>query len=164
MLQAYVTPRTNRTVHVHLVCEHLCAYLPDDLIPAHIAATPVLPLTETGKIDREALLRTSLPEPAPTLPRSQMERQMRDIWSDMLKEEHIGISDNFFDLGGNSPLIIDVHSRLRDRSGRTLPVVDRFAFPTIATLANHIRQTNIPSTSQQSDGVPDRRREALRTQ
>jgi tyrocidine synthetase-3 len=79
--------------------------LPDYMLPAHIVKLDKFPLTANGKIDRKLL-----PEPEMefgkelTAPRNQIEKELLEIWSELLsvEKEYIGIDSNFFELGGHS--------------------------------------------------------------
>ncbi|HZI20319.1 MAG TPA: amino acid adenylation domain-containing protein [Pyrinomonadaceae bacterium] len=116
--------------------------LPDYMIPAAFVPLAGLPLTRNGKVDRAAL-------PAPeslqlaseegyVAPQSQLERTIADIWRETLQVERVGVSDNFFDLGGHSLLMVQVHSRLREALGRDLLMVEMFQHPTVSALAAHL--------------------------
>ncbi len=115
--------------------------LPDYMVPSAIVVVTALPVSANGKIDRAAL-------PAPdgerqsdetfVAPRTATERQIADIWREVLAVEQVGLNDNFFDLGGHSLLIVQMQARLTVALGRTLTVVDLFRFPTVSSLAGHV--------------------------
>ncbi|HTI24860.1 MAG TPA: amino acid adenylation domain-containing protein, partial [Kutzneria sp.] len=115
--------------------EFLAERLPDYMVPAAIVQLDELPLSRNGKVDRKAL-------PAPELavttgylpPRTDNERVLAGIWTEILGAERIGVEDNFFELGGDSILSIQVVSRAR-AAGLNLTPRDLFAHPTIAGLA-----------------------------
>ncbi|MFX8704236.1 phosphopantetheine-binding protein, partial [Acinetobacter baumannii] len=82
----------------------LAAVLPDYLVPSVIVLLDRLPLTANGKIDRDAL-----PEPAVVArelvaPRNEREAELLTIWRKVLKRQDIGVTENFFALGGDSIL------------------------------------------------------------
>jgi acyl carrier protein len=60
------------------------------------------------------------------------------IWQEVLRVDGIGVDDNFFDLGGHSLLVIQLHSRLSRKLDRALTVLDLFVYPTIHALASHL--------------------------
>ena len=98
-----------------------------------------LPVSPNGKVDRRAL---PAPEGQPSAgasryvaPRSQVERQIADVWRRVLKVEKVGIHDNFFDLGGHSLLMVQVHGRLREELACDLSMLDLFQRPTVSALA-----------------------------
>ncbi|MEU9577549.1 non-ribosomal peptide synthetase [Streptomyces chilikensis] len=116
--------------------EHLSASLPDYMVPAAFVTVPELPLTANGKVDRRRL-------PAPDwsaggdayrAPRPGAEQTLAGIWADLLGVAQVGADDNFFMLGGDSILGIQVVSRAR-AAGLTLTPRDLFRHPTVAALA-----------------------------
>ncbi|ROM69630.1 non-ribosomal peptide synthetase [Pseudomonas brassicacearum] len=116
--------------------QHLAQILPGYMIPSHFVVLEQLPLTPNGKIDRKRL-----PAPCVTpqgdqhvLPGTAMEKIVAEIWQQVLKQENIGITDNFFDLGGHSILATQVVSRLRKTLNINLTVRTLFEAPTIAQL------------------------------
>jgi acyl carrier protein len=120
--------------------------LPEYMLPATFVSLAELPLTPNGKLDRTAL---PAPQGRPDLeaeyvgPADEMERSVAAIWEEVLGIERVGLHDNFFDLGGHSLLLIQIHDRLRERFGAgagNLPIVDLFKYPTVSALARHLRQ------------------------
>jgi non-ribosomal peptide synthase protein (TIGR01720 family) len=116
-------------------------------VPSAFVPLERLPLTPSGKTDRRAL-----PGPAPaatggprTAPRTDTERRIARIWADVLGVEQVGADDNFFHLGGDSILSMQVVSRLR-RDGLHLATRDLFTHQTVAGLAAVVR------TAPQSSG------------
>lgn len=115
--------------------------LPEYMVPASFVTLDELPLTPNGKLDRKAL-------PAPVLirdasaalvePRSEVERLLAAIWSEILGVATLGIDDDFFDLGGHSMLATQVVARIRkDATGtRAVGVMDLFTHRTIRDLAS----------------------------
>ncbi|MFN2635014.1 MAG: condensation domain-containing protein, partial [Thermoanaerobaculia bacterium] len=112
--------------------------LPDYMIPAHFVPLDRLPLTANGKVDLRAL-------PPPdgarrenedlfVAPRTSAEEVLAAIWSQVLKTERVGIHDNFFDLGGDSILSIQIVARA-NQTGLRLSPRQVFAHQTVAELA-----------------------------
>ncbi|MGW3178997.1 non-ribosomal peptide synthase/polyketide synthase [Kitasatospora sp. NPDC001119] len=117
---------------------HLAADLPDYMLPAAFVTLPELPLTANGKVDRRRL-------PAPDwaaaggdrphrAPGTDRERLLAAIWAELLEVERVGLDDDFFLLGGDSILSIQVVSRAR-AAGLALSPRDLFRHPTVAALA-----------------------------
>ncbi|MBS2545255.1 non-ribosomal peptide synthase/polyketide synthase [Catenulispora sp. NL8] len=116
---------------------HLAADLPDYMVPAAFVAVPRVPLTANGKVDRRRL-------PAPEwaaggdsayrAPGTETEQALAAIWAELLGVDRVGADDNFFMLGGDSILSIQVVSRARS-AGLALSPRDLFRHPTIAALA-----------------------------
>ena len=71
-------------------------------------------------------------------PVDAIEQVIAEVWQNLLGIDQIGRDDNFFDLGGHSLLLVQVHATLAEKLGRTLPVTDLFQYSTIATLAAHL--------------------------
>jgi hypothetical protein len=111
--------------------------LPDYMVPSAFVALEKLPLTPSGKIDRNAL---SIPECSPAAaanrvaPRTPAETAMTCIWREVLRLQEFGVNDNFFELGGHSLLATQVISRLRSEYPDAT-VQDLFEWPTIAGLS-----------------------------
>ncbi|HLB77661.1 MAG TPA: condensation domain-containing protein, partial [Candidatus Dormibacteraeota bacterium] len=115
----------------------LAERLPDYMVPSAFVVLDRLPLSPNGKLDRKAL-------PAPDLsavaaagyvaPRTDAEAVLAGIWAEVLGVERVGIEDNFFGLGGDSILSIQVVSRAR-QAGLRLVAKDLFLHQTIAKLA-----------------------------
>jgi len=115
--------------------------LPEPLLPAAFASLSALPLTPSGKVDRQALAEPAETRPdhvAYAEPQSALERTIAGIYGELLRVGRLGLHDNFFDLGGHSLLIVRAHQRLKEALGREIPVVDLFRFPTVASLARHL--------------------------
>jgi acyl carrier protein len=103
-----------------------------------------MPLTRSGKLDRNALPATSLhlarPEESYVAPRTPLEEMLAAIWSDVLKVERVGLHDNFFELGGHSLLATQVMSRVREAFKVEIPLRSLFETPTVFHLAEAIKQ------------------------
>jgi amino acid adenylation domain-containing protein len=110
--------------------------LPDYMVPEHFVTLDAMPLTANGKIDRKAL---PVPDMAPSdsayvAPRTYAERMVAEIWADVLGVERVGLSDDFFALGGQSLLATQMVSRIKRVLGIDLPLRALFEAPTIASL------------------------------
>ncbi|GLY50357.1 non-ribosomal peptide synthetase [Lentzea sp. NBRC 102530] len=114
----------------------LARTLPGHMVPATVVHLDRLPLTGNGKLDRKAL-------PAPEWettgarhvePRTETERVLADIWAQVLGLDRVGVEDDFFQLGGDSIISIQVVSRAR-QAGYGLAPRDLFNHPTVAALA-----------------------------
>lgn len=140
-LAAYVVPcSADAPVTAAGLRRHLQARLPHYMIPAAWAVVPALPLTPSGKVDRQAL---PAPAPAPdddryVTPRTPTEQALWDIWSEVLGTTGFGVQDVFFDLGGHSLTLTQVRTRIAARLGQDLPLAELFAYTTIAALARRL--------------------------
>ncbi|MBN8750056.1 MAG: hypothetical protein J0I65_21440, partial [Variovorax sp.] len=121
----------------HDLKKYLADHLPAHLIPGYIVAVDKLPFTANGKLDRKSLpapetIRSS--EDKYVSPSDQIEEDMAGIWRSLLGRERIGINDNFFEIGGDSIISIQVVSRAR-RQGYELQPRDLFLYQTIGKLS-----------------------------
>lgn len=124
------------------VRHELATRLPEHLVPSAVVVMGRLPLTPSGKVDRRALPRPVLDRTqlssAYRAPGSPLEVTIAAVWREILRSEEVGVDDNFFELGGSSLLAVRVHARLRESLGREFPLLDLFAFPSVAVLARHL--------------------------
>jgi acyl-coenzyme A synthetase/AMP-(fatty) acid ligase/acyl carrier protein len=130
------------------VCEGLRAlareHLPDFMVPSAFVAVDGLPSTPNGKIDRRALPVPERPDADPAaagVPETDTERRLLGIWSDLLGVAEIGLTEDFFELGGNSLSIVKLAARVRDAFGVGIPQHELFEAPTVRELAERIDQT-----------------------
>ncbi len=120
---------------------YLNSKLPEYMIPGTLVQLSELPLTVNGKVDRK-----SLPEPtfiasrSYVEPRNDVEAQVIKIWCEVLgfREDTIGIKDDFFRLGGDSIVSIQIVSRLRQRLNLLVSVKDIFTYKTIEKLYDNV--------------------------
>ncbi|MFP5287041.1 MAG: amino acid adenylation domain-containing protein, partial [Thermoanaerobaculia bacterium] len=131
-LAAWVAGETSADELRDFLAERLPAYM----VPAAVVLLDALPVTPRGKLDRRAL-------PAPgraaeeegwAAPRTPAEDALAAIWRDLLRVERVGIHDDFFHLGGDSILSIQVVARAR-QAGLALTPRQIFENPTVAVLA-----------------------------
>ncbi|QOF82018.1 non-ribosomal peptide synthetase [Variovorax sp. 38R] len=140
-LVAYVAPAAGASLDATTLKTQLAQALPDYMVPSALMVLDSFPLGANGKVDRRAL-----PEPAAAgtqgyeAPRGDVAQTLAAIWAELLKIEQVGLHDNFFDLGGNSLLVIRMHRLVEDRLQLGLAVVDLFKYPTVGALARHIEQ------------------------
>jgi non-ribosomal peptide synthase protein (TIGR01720 family) len=134
-LVAYIVVVPGETIDTTELRAYAASTLPDYMIPAAFVTLDQLPLTPNGKLDRKAL---PTPEWTTTVgyvaPRTSTEQTLVDIWSQVLGVDQIGVEDNFFEVGGDSILSIQVVSRARQHR-LWLTTKDIFLHQTIASLA-----------------------------
>ncbi|MFE3710596.1 condensation domain-containing protein, partial [Streptomyces scopuliridis] len=135
-LAAYVVAEGDAVLEVEAVREHVASALPEYMVPAAFVVLDALPLNANGKLDRRALPAPEFAsaDAAYTAPRTEAERTLCGVWAEVLGLSRVGIEDNFFDLGGDSIISLQVVSRAR-RAGLALSSRDVFLHPTISTLA-----------------------------
>ncbi len=117
--------------------------LPNYMVPKALLCLPEIPLTINGKIDRKKLPKPEFKgkkNKAP--PRNSLEKEVAQIWGEMLGAEggEVGIFDDFFHLGGDSIISLQLVSRLRYTLGLQVTVRDIFNHKTIACLMDALPQ------------------------
>ncbi|MEU0878094.1 non-ribosomal peptide synthase/polyketide synthase [Lentzea sp. NPDC005914] len=132
--------------------EFLAASLPDYLVPSAFVAVDEIPLSPNGKLDRKALPVPEFTSTAHVAPRNDVERALCSLWADVLAVPEVGVEDNFFALGGDSILSIQVVARGR-RAGLHFTAKDLFTHQTVAGLAPHV--TAEIDTGDRADVVGD---------
>jgi amino acid adenylation domain-containing protein len=144
-LIAYIVPKDHET-ELGIYREFLKEQLPDYMIPNAFIQLEKLPLTVNGKVDR-----TALPAPddqRPELltnylaPQTEIEQKIAEIWQETLQLQQVGIYDNFFDLGGHSLLMVQVHEKLQAAFNIKLSLIELFENSTIAALAKRLNQSD----------------------
>ncbi len=136
-LVAYCVPRSGRLPAAGELRSALAAVLPEAMVPARFVELPALPRLPSGKVDRRALpapgAGDGLDESAGEPPRTPLERLLADLWAAVLRRP-VGIHDNFFDLGGDSIVSLQIIVRAR-QAGLALEPRQIFEQPTVARLA-----------------------------
>jgi amino acid adenylation domain-containing protein len=140
-LAAYFIPSNSEPTPEELR-DFVASQLPQHMVPAFFVALPSFPLSEHGKVDRGALAKLEIAPKQESrvvgLPGSQLERTLVELWQRILQVSHVGLDDNFFDLGGDSLLLVAVHSNLQKILQAEISLTDLFEFATIRKLAQHL--------------------------
>ncbi|MFN6478153.1 non-ribosomal peptide synthetase [Nostoc sp. DedQUE07] len=157
-LVAYVVPHEQCVPTLSQLRQFLKAKLPAYTIPV-IVILDSLPLTPNGKVDRRALQAPSDSSDADKFvaPRSQVELQLTQIWSRILKVDRVGVQDNFFDLGGHSLLTPYLMAQIKQQFGKDIAIASLYQNPTVEQLATVIQAdsnflTKSPLVAIQSHG------------
>jgi acyl carrier protein len=127
--------------------QHLRGRLPDYMLPAGISVFAQLPETSTGKIDFAALPLPAL-RSGPTFrrrPSHRLEQDLLELWEQVLQKRALGVSDDFFEIGGDSLAAIDILSGIEKRFGRKLPLHLLTEHPTIEGLARVLGEHSAPA-------------------
>ncbi|MDV9169322.1 amino acid adenylation domain-containing protein, partial [Streptomyces sp. W16] len=120
--------------------------LPPYMLPTQVGFFDSFPLNASQKVDRAQLSRqftSAVPrtEPRGSVALSAHERRVAAVWQQVLHREGIGRDDNFFDLGGTSVLLMQVHQLLTEEPGNeSLKVSELFRHPTVTSLAARLGQ------------------------
>jgi amino acid adenylation domain-containing protein len=147
--------------------EHLQAKLPAHMIPNACVPIDAIPLTINGKVDHAALPDPQIvtragPHSEASL--SPIEQLIAGIWRRRLNIDQIGRDDNFFDVGGDSLMLVNVHRDLQTELAVEIPVTALFEFTTVRTLADHLTartQTALMPSQAQERGKRQRNAFAL---
>ena len=171
-LVAYVVPNSefhqddlSNSELVQQLRDFLVEKLPTYMVPSGIVLIDAVPLAPSGKVDRRALpipnFQNEL-EVGFVAPRTPTEEIVADIWSQVLKQEYVGVHDNFFNLGGHSLLATQVVSKLREAFKLELPLRSLFETPTVAQLVEHIeRMLTVQKLQLTSKDATDRKYEEI---
>lgn len=152
-LVGYLTGVTEQQVLA--VREHLGARLPSYMIPSYFVVLDELPLTSSGKVDWRRL-------PAPDLSRAGDEpddesltvteqRLLREVLAPLLRDDRLGVHDDFFGAGGNSLQAAQLMSAINRRFGVEIALSDFFASPTVSHLAATV---DAARAARRHDGDP----------
>jgi len=136
--------------------EFLAQRLPDYMLPAAFVQLDALPLTASGKVDRRALpAPVFTPEQAVELvpPRNPVEQALAAIWTNVLQIEQVGVHNNFFALGGDSILSLQMIAQAQQRGLKITPR-QIFQHQTIAELAAVISADDAPPPAPESNQPP----------
>jgi len=140
-LCAYIVP-AKPGINLVSLREYLAALLPHYMVPGHFVSLECLPLSPSGKIDRQSLLTykdTVAGSGAEyAAPGTDMEKLIARIWKEVLGLDKVGLNDRFFDVGGNSANILKVHHKLTREIGVDLPIMAMFLHPTVYSLAAYL--------------------------
>jgi amino acid adenylation domain-containing protein/non-ribosomal peptide synthase protein (TIGR01720 family) len=131
-LIAYLT--THSAVDTDEIRDHLISLLPDYMVPASYILLEEFPLTENGKVDRKALPMPTSHMLMDELPKGEMEQKLADVWKEVLGLSTVNRKDNFFRLGGDSILSLQVIAKATQLGIHITPK-QMFQFQTIAELA-----------------------------
>ncbi len=140
MIIAFATVIDGDPVDIQGLRHELAAYLPDYMVPAEIHLIKEFPLNHNGKIDGHKLLELRQFESVVTLPATAMELEMIDIWQEMLARAGIRPASNFFQVGGNSLLMVSLMGRLGHQFDIKLTLKEMYQHSSVTTLARLVEQ------------------------
>lgn len=146
----YIIPKTSELLRIDDLRSFLLKRLPEYMLPTMYVTMEEFPTTPSGKVDRR-----NLPEPSdmrPELgieyvsPDSDIEQSVTKIWREILSIDKIGIEDNFFDLGGNSLLMVKLQQKLDEQMHLSIPIIELFKYPTISKFSLYLEKMKFDST------------------
>ena len=123
--------------------QYLRTKLPEYMVPAAFVFVDRFPLTSNGKVDRRALpapdgVSRNL-EPDEPNPIGLLEKQLAQLWEEILGVQPLGVQDSFFDVGGTSMMTAQLFSELRKRFGKSLSFNALVQAPTLEKMAELLR-------------------------
>jgi len=139
-LVAHLLPSVPGCLDTEALKRFLADRLPSFMIPSAFVEVDEFPLSPNGKVDRIALALTGRADQSKEgrSPRgTDLEESIASTWSKVL-DRAVGLDDNFFDLGGDSLQLIEVHSELQETLGSEFSMMDLFEYTTIRTLAGRL--------------------------
>ncbi|OCC09074.1 Linear gramicidin synthase subunit D [Streptomyces sp. PTY087I2] len=141
-LVGYCVPAAGREPTAAGLRDRLRDSLPDYMIPNWFVLLEALPLTPNGKVDRKALPQPEGDRPDTdtdfVAPRTEVERIIAGIWSEVLGLDRIGVHDNFFHIGGHSLLATRVINQIDLLAGLEVSLRQFFLAPTVADISAHV--------------------------
>lgn len=157
-LVAYVVANADSAPSLEALRQYLRDKLPESHVPAYFVFMESFPLALSGKIDRRRLPLPDRERPelqsVAVSPETSMEQRIAELWQQVLRIDRIGVNDNFFDLGGHSLLLAQVHSKLKEVTGHEPTMLDLFKYPTVRSLAAFLTPTQSPQVIHQAT-VPE---------
>ena len=145
-LIAYVVPKNGEITTTSALRNFLSAKLPEYMIPSAFVVLDALPRLPSGKLDRHTLpspdyVRPELDRPH-VAPRTSVQLQLLRIWQAVLGVGGIGITDNFFDLGGNSLAALYLLTHINKAFSKKLPLAALYQAQTVEDLADLVDNDN----------------------
>jgi amino acid adenylation domain-containing protein/non-ribosomal peptide synthase protein (TIGR01720 family) len=151
-LISYVVPEAGRALDAAALTAGLAATLPAHMLPARLLLLDRLPVTPTGKLDRAALPLPRWEAAAQVAPATPTEDTLAHLWAEALALERVGTTDNFFDIGGDSIIALQIVARARAAGLRITPkqLLERQTVAALALVAEPVA-----ADDAQSMAVPD---------
>ncbi|ACL75336.1 B12-binding domain-containing radical SAM protein [Ruminiclostridium cellulolyticum] len=156
---AYYT--ADKDIEMGKLKEHLEKFLPSYMLPSYFVQVDSIPLTSNGKLDKDAL-----PVPNVTIssgvdyvaPENEVEEKLAEVWQKVLGMDKIGTNDNFFEIGGNSILLIQLQTQIERIYPGKVSITDLFAYTTVSKLAELIetcKGSNVKNIQLEQIFLPD---------
>ncbi len=152
-LVAFVTVQPGHALDEDTVRHRLSRTLPEYMVPARVLVLDALPLSSNGKVDRAALPKPGEPERTRPYvpPTNETEQVIVDIWQRLLKRSRIGVTDDFFDVGGHSLQAMRVVDEINRALDVTIHLGTLLEDRNVKTLAARIRRQEQWSTRSRNE-------------
>lgn len=139
IIAAYVVLKNQGTISSDEIRKSLTSRLPDYMIPGYISILDEMPLNTSGKIDRKSLPSPDfISDDKIVLPGSYYEKKLREIWREILGLEELGVTSNFFEIGGNSLLAVHLVNSIKQNLHVDIEPLQIMEYPNIRSLASYI--------------------------
>jgi amino acid adenylation domain-containing protein len=139
-LIAFVVATKGAVLSESALLAHLATQLPHYMVPTQLHQLVQLPLNANGKIDRKQLLNWAAQQEQQTHEpaKNTIEKQLLNIWQAVLQQQNIGVTDDFFTIGGHSLAAIKIVAKIRQQMNVSLPNNFLFHHRTIRRMAKHL--------------------------
>jgi thioester reductase-like protein len=130
------------------------AWLPEAMVPTRFVVLPRLPTLPNGKVDRKSLPPLEDEQPpadAYLAPRTTVESRLADVWADLLDVRRVGVRTDFFELGGNSLLVMRMAASVRETFDVRVDLRRFLEEPTVERLARLVGTTGDPALTSLGD-------------
>ncbi|MFD2586091.1 amino acid adenylation domain-containing protein [Croceitalea marina] len=154
-LTAYYTIKAGHSIEKTRLRTYLKETLPEYMVPSFFVQLKEIPINQNGKVDRKLLTRPKakdIIQKEYIAPRNETERQLTEIWQEVLRVDKVGITDDFYEMGGNSLMVVLILNNVLKNLGMQLNYKDFFANPTIEAIAkktNRKDYCSIPKAKNQ---------------
>ncbi len=158
-LIAYYVPKkseTSKDIESRTLRTYLNGKLPGYMIPANFVSLDAIPLLPNGKANRKELMQRDVVFSKPgqkTLPQSETEKKILDIWKKVLHVSDIGVEDGFFEVGGDSILAVTVVNRINKFLDCDIKMATLFEYSNIKELASYISDIKLDVSNNPSQGT-----------
>jgi amino acid adenylation domain-containing protein len=157
-LVAYVCLKPGSDLEADALRSYLSGKLPEYMVPPYIVFMETLPLTSSGKLNRK-----NLPAPEAALdrltivaPSNKNERILLELWKDLLKVENVSVNDNFFDIGGNSLLAINLANMISREFSVPSKALMIFEFPSIKAQSDYVSGNKTDDLSDRNTEIDEK--------
>jgi amino acid adenylation domain-containing protein len=140
-IHAFVELRKAEPDAVKILREHLASMLPEAALPSRIVCLDSMPLSENGKLDRAklvALLSQEIADYQQAQATRDVFAQVEGIWQRLLRRPDIDADENFFDAGGSSLLLIQMHAEINRIYPGMLALIDLFSATTVTQISDRL--------------------------
>lgn len=146
-LVAYVVAAS--ALDVQQLRRDVARLLPEYMVPALVIPLDRLPVNANGKLDRKQLPAPQVPDGRYVAPAGCEEQAMHRIWCEALQVGQVSVEDSFFEAGGHSLLLVQMHAQVQAQFGREIAMTAFFEYPTIRSFCAFLRRRDGAQPAQQ---------------